>query len=142
MSHDDIVTEHARRGGVFDTLNSLFRDIEDGGSRAITEYMTIDDVTTDLGNRIQTVRNKLEPVIDEVVPNWSYSRDLDNDMGAVQLHLIQGTDPDSGNDDNDAVNTFRTAVDNATSPAYGGDAFNDPLADLMAWVGDSHGGIA
>jgi len=63
-----------------------------------------------------------------------HTDELPTAVDTVESALKVGEDPNSSTTSSSAISDFRTAVGNASSPAYAGDAANDPISDLFLFV--------
>jgi len=89
----------------------------------------------------ELVDNHTDAVAAEVLADGTTITNTLGDIRNISSAVLEGADPDSGDSFNGgglsaepAVQGLRDLVAAAGSPAYGGDAQNDPIGDLVAYL--------
>lgn len=123
--------------GEVNTQMERLSDQADGGDLASVSASAkpvVDEVASKL--------NTLVTITDEADPNHPYPNPK-NSLGVIQSNLLEGTNPNTGNSVNGgnitnqpASEVLRTLVANADTPAYDGNAAEDPIGDLIAFLGE------
>jgi len=117
-------------------LDRVSDEASDGDLREISNSSktAVDDIASKL--------NTLVTVTDEADPDHPYPNPK-NSVQAVRDNLLQGINPNTGNkvyggeiSAQPASEVLRSLVANADTPTYDGNAAEDSLGDLIAYLGE------